>query len=74
MKDDLWNRCSVCGRFIALDEFSADTAKVQLGYDYNGNETRDVYHVKCDAPEKSTLAVSINHGQACKMDARNDDD
>jgi len=46
----MWNRCDVCGRFIALKEFEEGTAMRNLltPDSYLTNEEWETIHFRCD--------------------------
>lgn len=53
-----WNRCSVCGRFIAYDDFLDGKAKniMVCPESLCTSETYDVYHTECKKILKSAPA------------------
>jgi hypothetical protein len=52
---DGWNRCDICGRFIALDDFADGVATNKLREPDSdlGSEKWDTYHNRC-APSKDS--------------------
>jgi len=52
---DAWNRCNVCGQFIAYSDFESGEAKNVLVNPsaYGTEEVWDTYHVRCDSAEGS---------------------
>jgi hypothetical protein len=48
---DIWNRCNICGRIIAYQEFADETAVNRLVNPdaYGSDELWDTYHKKCES-------------------------
>jgi hypothetical protein len=51
---DTWNKCDICGRFIALDEFGKGIAIRNLVTPdaYGFSETYETYHDLCKKSEE----------------------
>lgn len=54
--NDAWNKCNVCGQFIAYQEFVDETAvNVLVNPDaYGSEELWDTYHVRCETKGDSS--------------------
>ena len=53
--NDRWNKCNVCGRFIAYSDFETGKAVNVLTNPsaYGAEEEWDTYHVACEEDDKA---------------------